>query len=511
MIALFSLVMIVGFSVTLSSDEAFSLRNLDYDHDGVLDEDDECPNVKETYNKFQDTDGCPDSISEEVTQYQFPDSDGDGYEDRIDSCINLPETWNGYLDFDGCPEIIPYQLENVKDSDSDTIPDSIDVCPLEKESFNEFKDGDGCPDSLVPISESSKNLSFTNNQCLDGKIQVLRINSENPICVYLDIAQRWEKLGIGEIISKSTPNEDNPIELSTEIIEKPLELTNPKNKLEVIHITGNISMLIGIDPSLEGNIGGNIGVSSGPDGLLIIDDGFAFALDDIKTQLIELKTCATCDNVEFLLNTHWHADHVANNAYFGERDTIIIAHSNVRELLSNPQEIKAFGMKFDAYPKEALPVVTFDESVFLHFNDEKIQVIHLPNGHTNSDSIVYFTESNVLHLGDHFFNGRFPFVDLEHGGSVQGLTKNVEKIIDEFPENTIIIPGHGPLTNMENLKDYHVMLVDTTKIVQDQLEAGKTLEEIQDVGLPEAWQKWDSVWIDEATWIQIVYTSLSLN
>ncbi len=327
----------------------------------------------------------------------------------------------------------------------------------------------------------------------------------------MDIAQRWEKLGIGEIISESTPIEEKPIELPTEIIEIIPELTNSKNKLEVKHVAGNISMLIGVDQSLEGNIGGNIGVFAGPDGLLIIDDGYAFALDDIKAQLIELKTCDACDNIEFLLNTHWHADHVANNAYFGERDTIIIAHSNVRDLLSSPQEMKAFGMKFDAYPKEALPVVTFNESVFIHFNDEKIQVIHLPSGHTNSDSIVYFTESNVLHLGDHFFNGMFPFVDLEHGGSVQGLTKNIEKIIDGLSEDTIIIPGHGQLTDMENLRDYHVMLVDTTKIVQDQMDADKTLEEIQDVGLPEKWQKWESVRIDEATWIQIVYTSLSLN
>ncbi len=178
LIGLFLVITIVSFSVTLVTDEAFSLRNLDYDHDGVLDEDDECPNVKETYNKFQDTDGCPDSVSEEITQYQFPDSDGDGIEDRIDSCIYLPETWNDYLDSDGCPEIIPNQFENVKDSDSDSIPDSYDACPLEKESFNEFKDGDGCPDSLVSTSKSYTDSSFTNNQCLNGKILTLRINSE---------------------------------------------------------------------------------------------------------------------------------------------------------------------------------------------------------------------------------------------------------------------------------------------------------------------------------------------
>lgn len=300
-------------------------------------------------------------------------------------------------------------------------------------------------------------------------------------------------------------------------IEEPIEISDPlpelttENKLEVVPVAGSISVLIGIDQSVEGNVGGNIGVSAGSDGILIIDDGMEFALDDIKAQLSELKTCETCDTVEFLLNTHWHMDHVSNNAHFGEHDTVIIAQSNVRDLLSSPQEQKAFGMKFDAYPKEALPIITFDESVFLFFNDEKIQVTHLPNGHTNSDSIIYFTDSNVLHLGDHFFNGMFPFVDLEHGGSVQGLTKNVGNIINKYPENVQIIPGHGPLTNMEDLVDYHEMLVETTKIVQDQIDAGKTLEEIQAVGLPEEFQRWEGAWIDETTWILIVYTSLSLN
>ena len=109
------------------------------------------------------------------------------------------------------------------------------------------------------------------------------------------------------------------------------------------------------------------------------------------------KTCFTCDNVEFLLNTHWHFDHVSNNAYFGEHDTTIIAHSNVRDLLSSPQEQKAFGLKFDAYPEDALPIITFDDAVFLYFNDEKIHVTYLPNGHTNSDSIVYFIEAIVIY------------------------------------------------------------------------------------------------------------------
>ena len=235
-----------------------------------------------------------------------------------------------------------------------------------------------------------------------------------------------------------------------------------------------------------------------------------FALDDIRAQLVGLKTCDTCDNIEFLLNTHWHVDHVSNNAYFGEHDTTIIAHDNVRGLLSSPQEQPEFGLKLEKYPEEALPVVTFEESVFVYFNDEQIQVIHQPNGHTNSDSIVYFTESKVLHLGDHFFAGMFPYVDLGHGGSVQGLTDNVGKIIDEFPEDVKIIPGHGPLAEMEDLVEYHSMLVETTKIVQDQIEKGKTLEEIQEAKVLENYQKWNGLFIDEATWIMIVYNSLMM-
>ena len=442
MIALFLVFSIISISSTISTDEAFSIRETDYDNDGFLDEDDECPFISETFNKFQDTDGCPDSVSEEVTPYQFPDSDGDGIEDRFDSCVYIPETLNDYLDTDGCPEIIPDKFNGEMDSDFDTIPDSFDVCPLEKENFNDFQDGDGCPDSYASSSDDSIDSSLAYTECGFGKALILRINSQNTDCINLDTAKRWEKYGIVEIISESVPREEKPRVVLEEKPEEIMtevdpELSTSKNKLELIPVSDNISMLIGIDQSVEGNVGGNIGVSAGSDGLLIIDDGMEFALDDIKEKLVELRTCVTCDNVEFLLNTHWHFDHVSNNAYFGEHDTTIVAHSKVRELLSSPQEQKAFGIKFDAYPKEALPIITFDESVFLYFNDEKIQINYLPNGHTDSDSVVYFTESNVLHLGDHFFNGMFPFVDLEHGGSVQGLTKNVETIINEYPEDVL--------------------------------------------------------------------------
>ncbi len=200
MIALFSLIAIFSFSFTIFTEEALSLRDLDWDHDGIPDDLDECPHIAENYNKFEDVDGCPDTVVEEKTKFEFPDTDGDGIEDRKDKCVNHPENFNGYLDEDGCPEIIPETFETTRDSDSDTIPDSFDACPTEKETINEFKDGDGCPDSITPsVSESSGDSFSFENQCLHGKIPVIRINSQGLVCVFLDTAKRWEKLGIAEI------------------------------------------------------------------------------------------------------------------------------------------------------------------------------------------------------------------------------------------------------------------------------------------------------------------------
>jgi hypothetical protein len=211
MIALFLVFTIIGISSTISTDEAFSIRETDYDRDGILDEDDECPLTSETFNKFEDTDGCPDSVYEETTQYQFPDSDGDGVEDRFDSCVNLPETLNDYLDEDGCPEIIPDKFNGETDSDSDTIPDSFDACPLEKETFNDFKDGDGCPDSYVASSDDSQETSLAFTECGFGKALVTRINSLNTDCINLDTAKKWEKYGMITIISESAPMEEKPM------------------------------------------------------------------------------------------------------------------------------------------------------------------------------------------------------------------------------------------------------------------------------------------------------------
>jgi len=155
------------------------------------------------------------------------------------------------------------------------------------------------------------------------------------------------------------------------------------------------------------------------------------------------------------------------------------------------------------------PVITFDESVSVHFNGEEIKVIHFPHGHTDGDSVIFFTGSNVAHLGDDFFAGRFPFVDLDSGGDVEGLAENIAEVIDELPADVAIIPGHGPLSTLDDLKTYHGMLVEMMNLVRGKMEAGKTLEQIKAEGLPEKWKDWGSGFISTERWLETIYKSLA--
>ena len=254
---------------------------------------------------------------------------------------------------------------------------------------------------------------------------------------------------------------------------------------------------------LEGS-GGNIGVSVGPDGILIVDDQFAPLADKIKAAL---KTLGE-GKLKFVLNTHYHGDHTGGNVVFGQ-DALIIAQTNVRKRLSTEQVSKFFKRTTPPSPKEALPVVTFDQSVSVFFNGEEIKVIHFPHGHTDGDSVIFFTGSNVVHMGDDFFAGRFPVVDLEAGGDVEGLAKNVGDIISKLPPGVKIIPGHGPLSDVEGLKQFHRMLVETTDIVRKKMKAGKTLEQIKAEGLPEEWKSWGAGYIKTDVWLELIYNSLS--
>lgn len=264
-------------------------------------------------------------------------------------------------------------------------------------------------------------------------------------------------------------------------------------EITAIKVAGNVYVL-------EGR-GGNIGVSAGPDGVLIVDDQFAPLADKIRVALKDINP----GELKFVLNTHWHGDHTGGNEVFGA-EAPIIAHDNVRKRLSTEQQL--FDRAVPAAPPEAWPVITFDESVSIHFNGEEIEVIHFPSGHTDGDSVIFFTGSNVVHMGDDFFKDRFPFVDLSSGGSVTGLLKNIGMIIERLPDDVRVIPGHGSLATLDDLKRYHQMLQETVTLVRQKMELGQSLDEIKQEGVPDEWSEWGSDFISADRWLEIVYRSL---
>ena len=265
-------------------------------------------------------------------------------------------------------------------------------------------------------------------------------------------------------------------------------------KITVHPVAGNIYML-------EGR-GGNIGVSAGPDGLLMVDTQYEPVADKIKAALGGLAS----GQLKFILNTHYHGDHTGGNAVFGQ-EAPVISHRNVRRRLATEQNI--MGHKVPPKSEEAWPAITFESSMSIFFNDEEIQIIHLPHGHTDGDAVIFFAKSKVVHMGDLLFAGMFPFVDLDAGGDVEGFIKNIETVIARLPADAKVIPGHGPLSTVEDLKNNHHMLIETTGIIRAGLEAGLDLEQVQAKGLPEEWKSWSWNFIPEKTWIEIVYKSLS--
>ena len=253
--------------------------------------------------------------------------------------------------------------------------------------------------------------------------------------------------------------------------------------IETIPVAGNISMLIGS--------GGNIGVSAGSDGILIIDDQYAELSDRIKAALADLGS----DTPKFVLNTHFHGDHTGGNANFGGA-SVIIAHENVRgRLIAGNQ------------PAVAWPVVTYDDDVTVHFNGEDITLIHLPSGHTDTDSAVLFEATNVIHMGDHFFNGAFPFVDLNSGGSVQGYLSNLEKVLSWIDDDTQVIPGHGPLGTKADLLSFYNAIKDTSTHIRVKKSQGMSAEEIVAEGLDPSYASWGAGFISEEAWINTVFNS----
>ncbi len=250
-------------------------------------------------------------------------------------------------------------------------------------------------------------------------------------------------------------------------------------------IKGSVHMLTGA--------GGNIGVSAGEDGVLIIDDQFAPLAEKIAAQLGELGS----DKPKYVINTHYHGDHTGSNAFFhSHKGATILAHENVRVRLANDEKIKP----------EALPTITYEDGIKIYFNGETLHVMHLAVGHTDGDSVVWFEQPNVMHTGDLFFNGRFPYIDQGAGGNVEGYMDSVKQLLAKIDDETVIIPGHGDISNKQEYSAFLAMISETFSYVKALKQDGKTLDEVKAMGLDDKWADWSWNFINEEKWITTLYT-----
>jgi len=220
--------------------------------------------------------------------------------------------------------------------------------------------------------------------------------------------------------------------------------------------------------------GGNIGVCIGEDGVFLIDDQFAPLTPRILEEIRKISE----KPVRFVVNTHWHGDHTGGNENLGETGAIIVAHANVRKRMSETQFMEAFNRTVEPSPKGALPIVTFDQSVTFHWNGETIEVTHVQPAHTDGDSVVHFGNANVVHSGDVFFNGMYPYIDTGAGGNLVGMIRGVERILERCDAKTRIIPGHGPLATRADLDRYLQMLTTVRDRIEPMVSAGRSREQV---------------------------------
>ncbi len=260
-------------------------------------------------------------------------------------------------------------------------------------------------------------------------------------------------------------------------------------------VAGTVYMLTGA--------GGNIGVTIGDDGIVIVDDQYAPLVPKIKEALRGISD----KPIRFVLNTHYHGDHTGGNETFGRDLVPIVAHTNVRKRMETGARVR--GRDIPPAPKEALPVLTFDDKVSIHLNGEDVRAIHFPHGHTDGDSVIFFTKSNVVHMGDDFFHGMFPFVDLDSGGSVKGLIANIDKVLTVIPDDVKVIPGHGALTDKTGLRAFATMLKETHAAVAKAVRAKKTLEKIKTEKVLAKWDALGKGFISTDAWTETLHRELT--
>jgi glyoxylase-like metal-dependent hydrolase (beta-lactamase superfamily II) len=262
-----------------------------------------------------------------------------------------------------------------------------------------------------------------------------------------------------------------------------------KVEIKVTKVSGNVYML-------EGS-GGNIGACVGSDGILLVDDQFAPLAPKIKAALKQLSD----KPIRYLVNIHFHGDHAGGNAEFSAEATIV-AHENVRKRLQEGGTVG--GSAVQPAAKEALPVITFNDRATVHINGEDVRAIHFPHGHTDGDSVIFFPQSNVLHMGDDFVTYGFPFVDTKSGGSVSGMIAGVEKALALAPADVKIIPGHGPLSTVADARKFVDMLKETRGLVADAVKQGKTRDRMKQDHLLAKYEQLGKGFIKTDGWIDVL-------
>jgi len=262
----------------------------------------------------------------------------------------------------------------------------------------------------------------------------------------------------------------------------------------VVPVAGPVYMLQGG--------GGNIGVITDPTGILMID-----AMDQVSVAQIRtaLKSLPGNGKLRLMVNTHWHSDHTDGDKAFGP-ETVIVAHENVRSLLAKPQTL--MGQKTEPLSVDALPAITFSNTITLYAGNDSVRLVHYPHAHTNGDTVVFFDRYKVVHMGDMFFNGMFPFMDVANGGNIDNWVRQLDSILAILPADVKIIPGHGPLAGIAELKSFRQMLFDSADVVRKEMKEGKSLEQIKAAGLPERFTPWTKGFLPTPQWLELVFRSL---
>lgn len=262
------------------------------------------------------------------------------------------------------------------------------------------------------------------------------------------------------------------------------------------HVAGKVHVLYGA--------GGNIGVLVDEDGIVLIDDQFAPLTD----RILEALKALSPGPVRFLVNTHWHGDHTGGNENLGRQGVLILAHDHVHERLANPQRFENASRNRDALPREALPTISYNDSLSLHLGEE-VRAVHYPHAHTDGDSILYFKTSNAVHMGDIFFAGRYPFIDIASGGNLLGVIAAVADTLERIGDSTRVIPGHGEVTDRAALAAYLAMLETARDRVGAMIAEGRTLEEVKAARpMADHDDVWGSGFINPESFLEQVYRSL---